>query len=104
MCRQVRLFLEDGSPAPTQPVAGQEFIALTKGDVVDVILQNLAANANGATPLHHSVSARKAAPEGELLGVCMRAMGACVHACMLVRRTWGMSNMRAVCVEMHRVC
>ena len=43
----MRLFLANKTPVPTAPVAGQEFMALQKGDVVDVILQNLAANANG---------------------------------------------------------
>ena len=43
---QVALYLDDGSPSPTYPVAGQRFMSLTTGDVVDVIIQNLAANAN----------------------------------------------------------
>lgn len=47
MTLQVPMYLEDGSPAPAMPVAGQDFMPLTKGDVVDVIVQNLAANANG---------------------------------------------------------
>lgn len=55
-CVQVRLFLADGSPAPSQPVAGQEFMMLSRGDVVEVVLQNLAANANGA---HFSVLASR---------------------------------------------
>ena len=44
---QVALYLDDGSPSPTYPVAGQRFMSLTTGDVVDVSIQNLAANANG---------------------------------------------------------
>lgn len=44
---QVAMYLDDGSPSPTYPVAGQEFMPLKTGDVVDVILQNMAANANG---------------------------------------------------------
>ena len=44
---QVALYLDDGSPAPSYPVAGQRFMPLRIGDVVDVIIQNMAANANG---------------------------------------------------------
>ncbi|CAL8462933.1 g2467 [Coccomyxa elongata] len=44
---EVPTYLEDGSPSPLAPVAGQEFMLLEVGDVVDVILQNLPANANG---------------------------------------------------------
>ncbi|KAK9907756.1 hypothetical protein WJX75_009340 [Coccomyxa subellipsoidea] len=44
---EVPMYLEDGSPAPAMPVAEKDFMLLTKGDVVDVIVQNLAANANG---------------------------------------------------------
>ncbi len=44
------MYLEDGSPSPAMPMAGQDFMPLQKGDVVDVILQNLPANANGALP------------------------------------------------------
>ena len=47
---QVPMYLEDGSPSPAMPMAGQDFMPLQKGDVVDVILQNLPANANGALP------------------------------------------------------
>lgn len=46
---QVALYLSDGSPSPTYPVAGQRFMPLQTGDVVDIVLQNLAANANGDT-------------------------------------------------------
>ena len=44
---QVALYLSDGTPSPTYPVAGQRFMPLQIGDVVDAVLQNLAANANG---------------------------------------------------------
>ena len=47
-CLQVALYLSDGTPSPTYPVAGQMFMPLQIGDVVDVVLQNQAANANGA--------------------------------------------------------
>ena len=47
-CLQVALYLSDGTPSPTYPVAGQMFMPLQIGDVVDVVLQNRAANANGA--------------------------------------------------------
>jgi hypothetical protein len=43
----VAVYLEDGTPSPSYPVAGQEYAVLQNGDVVDVVLQNLAANANG---------------------------------------------------------
>lgn len=64
MCAQVPTYLEDGSPSPLAPVAGQEYMLLQVGDVVDVILQNLPANANGAlpslqlrlSPLYHVIS------------------------------------------------
>lgn len=42
------MYVEDGSPSPAVPVPGQDFMPLRVGDVVDVILQNLPANANGA--------------------------------------------------------
>ena len=48
-CVQVALYLDDGSPSPTYPVAGQEFMPLKTGDVVDIVIQNMAANANGDT-------------------------------------------------------
>ena len=52
---QVALYLDDGSPAPSYPVAGQRFMPLRTGDVVDVVIQNMAANANGAPHnWHHS--------------------------------------------------
>ena len=52
---QVALYLNDGSPAPSYPVAGQRFMPLRIGDVVDVVIQNMAANANGAPHYwHHS--------------------------------------------------
>lgn len=50
MCAQVPTYLEDGSPSPLAPVAGQDFMLLDVGDVVDVVLQNLPGNANGALP------------------------------------------------------
>ena len=50
MCAQVPTYLEDGSPSPVAPVAGQDFMLLQVGNVVDVILQNLPANANGGLP------------------------------------------------------
>ena len=41
------VYLEDGTPAPIYPVAGQRLMPLKTGNVVDVVYQNLAANANG---------------------------------------------------------
>ena len=50
---QVALYLDDGSPAPSYPVAGQRFMPLRTGDVVDVVVQNMAANANGDSQYSH---------------------------------------------------
>ena len=43
---QVTMYLDDGSPTPSYPVAGQEYML---GDVVEVVLQNNAAWLNGDT-------------------------------------------------------
>ena len=78
----------NGDPAPTQPVAGQEFFALTKGDVVQVLLQNLAANANGArgpcthspTAPHHGHLPLYSLQLAASLAACRRTYGAALHA------------------------
>ena len=44
---QVSMYLDDGSPTPSYPVAGQEYMQLKLGDVVEVVLQNNAAWLNG---------------------------------------------------------
>ena len=44
---QVTMYLDDGSPTPSYPVAGQEYMPLKLGDVVEVVLQNNAAWLNG---------------------------------------------------------
>ena len=44
---QVTMYLDDGSPTPSYPVAGQEYMQLKLGDVVEVVLQNNAAWLNG---------------------------------------------------------
>ena len=41
------MYLDDGSPTPSYPVAGQEYMQLKLGDVVEVVLQNNAAWLNG---------------------------------------------------------
>ena len=46
---QVTMYLDDGSPTPSYPVAGQEYMQLKLGDVVEVVLQNNAAWLNGNT-------------------------------------------------------
>ncbi len=84
----MRLFLEDGSPAPTQPVAGQEFMALTKGDVVDVVLQNLAANANGDFPLCSLVYLTQIVHSRAAPGSCMQAENACRQAHAAPQGAW----------------
>ena len=43
------VYFADGAVQP-QPVAGQQFVRVGNGDTVDIILQNLPANANGAPP------------------------------------------------------
>ena len=43
------VYFADGAVQP-QPVAGQQFVRMGNGDTVDIILQNLPANANGAPP------------------------------------------------------
>lgn len=43
------VYFADGAVQP-QPVAGQQFVRVGNGDTVDIILQNLPANANGAAP------------------------------------------------------
>ena len=46
---QPMVYFADGAVQP-QPVAGQQFVRVGNGDTVDIILQNLPANANGAPP------------------------------------------------------
>ena len=41
------MYLDDGSPTPSYPVAGKEYMPLKLGDVVEVVLQNNAAWLNG---------------------------------------------------------
>lgn len=43
------VYFADGAVQP-QPVAGQQFMRVGNGDTIDIILQNLPANANGASP------------------------------------------------------
>ena len=51
---QVTMYLDDGSPTPSYPVAGQEYMQLKLGDVVEVVLQNNAAWLNG-NPSHSPI-------------------------------------------------
>ncbi len=43
------VYFADGAVQP-QPVAGQQFVRVGNGDTIDIIIQNLPANANGASP------------------------------------------------------
>lgn len=45
---QPMVYMADSGTVQLQPVAGQQFITVGGGEVIDVIIQNLPANANGA--------------------------------------------------------
>jgi hypothetical protein len=57
------VYLAGGDAAgQPRPVAGQQFVVARDGEVIDVVIQNLAANANGAERARLRARQRPAAP------------------------------------------
>lgn len=42
------VYMADSGTVQPKPVAGQNFIMTGNGDIIDIVVQNLPANANGA--------------------------------------------------------
>ncbi len=86
---QPMVYLAGDAAGQPRPVAGQQYVVARDGEVIDVIIQNIAANANGAERARWRAPQAPAAPwplaQWAVGAGCARAWERRAPACRLCR-------------------